>query len=142
MRFVVDTNILFSYFWKDSITYKLLMNSHLELLSPEFALEEIKKHEKEIMLKTLLDIKKLTELREELVLAIDFVPIVDYKEKLSDALSFCPDKHDVDFFALALKLKSPIWSNDVSLKKQNKITVVSTQDLLNNNEFVEKISSD
>ena len=41
MRIIVDTNILFSFFWKKSILKELLNNPSLELFSPEFALEEI-----------------------------------------------------------------------------------------------------
>ena len=51
MRIVVDTNILFSFFWKDSHTRKLLINANSKLISSEFALEEIRKYSKEIIIK-------------------------------------------------------------------------------------------
>jgi len=38
MEFVVDTNVLFTFFWEGSFTKKLLVKQELELFSPEFAL--------------------------------------------------------------------------------------------------------
>jgi len=40
-----------------------------------------------------------------------------------------PDPNDLMYFALALKLKCPIWSNDKELKKQNEVIIYSTEDL-------------
>ncbi|MBS3095717.1 hypothetical protein J4231_03480, partial [Candidatus Woesearchaeota archaeon] len=48
-----------------------------------------------------------------------------------------PDPNDLDFFALALKLDLPIWSNDNLLKKQNTLNVFSTLDLLKKTEFAD-----
>ncbi|MFT4305189.1 MAG: PIN domain-containing protein [Candidatus Woesearchaeota archaeon] len=128
MKFVVDTNILFSFFWKNSVTYKLLLK--LEVYSPECALEEIKKYEKEIIKKTGLSKKEFNELRKELVIAVDFIPIEDYKSKLKEALKICPDENDIDFFSLCLKLNLPLWSNDKLLKNQKKIIVLNTYNVL------------
>ena len=128
MKFVADTNILFSFFWKNSVTYKLLLK--LEVYSPEYALEEIKKYEKEIIKKTGLSKKEFNELRKELVIAVDFIPIGDYKSKLKEALKICLDENDIDFFSLCLKLNLPLWSNDKLLKNQKKIIVLNTYNVL------------
>lgn len=48
MKIIVDTNILFSFFWQESLTRKLLITSNLELISSEIALEEIEKYSQEI----------------------------------------------------------------------------------------------
>ena len=59
------------------------------------------------------------------------MPLKDLKEYLKEAESISPDEADVSYLALALKLTIPILSNDKDLKKQNKIKVYSTQDILN-----------
>ncbi len=41
-----------------------------------------------------------------------------------------PDENDIIYFALALKLKCCIWSNDKALKRQDRIMVLSTKELL------------
>ena len=51
---------------------------------------------------------------------------------MKEAEKITPDKKDVLYFALALKLRCGIWSNDKKLKTQNKIKIYSTEDLLKN----------
>ena len=137
MELVVDSNILFTYFWKNSITRKLLMKMNLRLFSPEFALEEINKYKKEIIKKTKIKEKHFYDLKKDLAIAIEFLPLEEYKKFLKNAFKISPNPNDCDFFALALKLKLPIWSNDSLLKNQNKIKVFSTSDLLQKQEFFE-----
>jgi len=130
LELVVDTNVMFSFFWKDSTVKKLLMDQDLLLFAPEFALEEIKKYENEIIRKAKITKKEFNFLREELAIAIEFIPLKDYNNYLKKSLDFSPDENDVDFFALALKLKIPLWSNDKLLKKQNVVRVLETKDVL------------
>lgn len=139
MRLIVDTNILFSFFWEGSITHKLLFKQDLELFSPQYALEEINKYKKEIMRKSRITDKRFKQLREDLAIAIVFVAEKDYCDQLKEGLALCPDPDDADFMALALKMKLPLWSNDKHLKKQKALNVVSTSDLLNNPEFQDTI---
>jgi predicted nucleic acid-binding protein len=40
------------------------------------------------------------------------------------------DEKDTHYVALALKLNCPIWSNDTDLKKQNKVKIYNTKELL------------
>ena len=47
-----------------------------------------------------------------------------------DAKHISPDVKDVPYFAAALKLKIPIWSNDAALKqKQDAVKVYSTKEV-------------
>lgn len=48
---------------------------------------------------------------------------------MPQAQSITPDKYDQDYFALALKLGCPIWSNDKALKGQKRIKVYSTKEV-------------
>ncbi len=137
MELVIDTNVLFTFFWKKSIARKLLMKMDLKLFSPEFALEEINKYKSDILKKTKISEKEFKESRSDLAIAVEFISLEEYKEFLKNASKISPDPNDADFFALALKLKIPLWSNDLLLKKQNKVKVVSTSDLLKKQEFFE-----
>ena len=130
MKFVVDTNVLFTFFWKKSFTRKLFLNQDLELVSPEYSLEEIEKYSNEIIEKTGLSKKEFSSIRRELALMVEFIPLEEYSKYLKEALKICYDKNDIDFFALSLKLECPIWSNDKEFKKQNKIEIYSTKDIL------------
>jgi len=141
MKLIVDTNILFSYFWKYSITRRVLMSQDMELFAPEFALEEINKYKKDIMNKNNLNDEEFEHIRFNLAIAIQFIQIDEYTKTLKTALKISPDKNDIDFFALAIKLKLPIWSNDAKLKKQNKIGIIPTAELINRPE-IKKILKD
>lgn len=62
---------------------------------------------------------------------IKTVPNEETEKFIQEAKKFCPDPNDIDYFALALKLKCPIWSNDKVLKtKQKFLTIYSTEDLM------------
>jgi len=130
MKLVVDMNILFSFFKKYSFTRRLLVNPGLELYSSEYALDEIKKYLDEIMLKSKIDIHVFELYRRILFWFVRFVPISEYKNFKSKAESITPDPNDTQYFALALSLKCPIWSNDKRLKKQKIVKIYSTDDLL------------
>lgn len=131
MKFVVDTNVLFTFFWKNSFTKGLLVDQDLEFFAPEFALEEINKYSNEILEKTSISLEKFKELRTDLAIFVEFIPLEEYKQFLPEALSLIPlYPDDADFLALALKLKLPIWSNDSHLKRQSKVKVYSTSELL------------
>ena len=98
MKLVVDSNVLFTLFWKNSIFSKISLRQDLELFAPEFAIEEINKYKKEIMHKTKISEKELL--------------------------------NDIDFIALALKLKVPLWTNDKLIKKVKDINILNTKELI------------
>lgn len=137
MKFVVDTNILFTFFWKDSFTKGILIDQNFQFFSPEYALQEINNHEDEIIGKTRISKEKFDKLRHDLAICVEFIPIEEYKEFLKESSLLIP-KHqdDIEFLALALKLKLPVWSNDLHLKEQNKIKVYATK------EFVDLLKSE
>jgi predicted nucleic acid-binding protein len=114
MDFVVDTNVLLTFFWKDSVFQKLSMNQDLDLFSLEFALDEIDKNSDEIMKKSRLSLIEFKDFKKELFKIVIFVPLKEYKS----------------FLALCFKLESVLWSNDKQLKKQSKREVLSTSEII------------
>lgn len=52
---------------------------------------------------------------------------MEYYQESSDT---SPDPDDKMYFALALKLNIPIWSNDKELKKQKRVKVYTTEELI------------
>lgn len=129
MKFVVDTNVLFTFFWKESFTKGILIDQDLEFFSPEFALREVNEHRDEILKKTGISPEEFKRLRTDLAICVEFIPLEEYSEFLQRASSI-PDPNDVDFIALALKLDLPIWSNDPHLKEQSEVKVFSTKELI------------
>ena len=130
MKLVVDTNILFSFFWRESFTKKLLLTPIVELYSPNFAVEELKKYSEEIIKKTKIDKSEFFVGLRKLKKIVKFVNRDEYFDFIKGAEKISPDKKDVDFLALCMKLDCFLWSNDLVLKKQDKVRVVSTEEIV------------
>jgi len=130
MLLVVDVNILFSFFKKVSFTRKLLTNPDLKLYSPEYALDELNEHLDEILSKAKINIGVFELYKAILPYFVKFAPVSVYKDFKNSAELIAPDPDDTQYFALALKLGCAIWSNDKLLKKQDKVTVFSTSELI------------
>ncbi|MBS3159244.1 hypothetical protein J4436_00480 [Candidatus Woesearchaeota archaeon] len=130
MKIVVNTNILFSFFWQKSLTRKLLITSSLDLISPEFALFEIEKYSQDIIEKIKITKKEFDVRFKELKEIVEFVDKKEYYQFLKDAEIISSDKDDSDFFALCLKNSCFLWSNDLILKNQKKVEVLSTKDII------------
>jgi predicted nucleic acid-binding protein len=130
MKAVVDTNILFSFFWEESLTRRMLVTSSYQLISPKIALDELVKYKEDIIKKTGINVREFKNYFSELKQIIKFVDKVDYGDFIEDAIKISPDKKDADFFALCLKESCFLWSNDNLLKRQSRINVFSTKEII------------
>lgn len=130
MKFVVDSNILFTYFWENSTTRTLIKNKELDLYAPDFALDEIKKYESEIKRKAKLTKEAFNSIRVDLAMQITFIYLDEYKEFLQQAAGLIEDANDIDFLALALQQECPLWSHDKGLKRQDKVKVLGTREVI------------
>lgn len=130
MKLVVDSNVLFTFFWKNATATDLFVFQDLELYTPQFTLEEIEKYSAEIIKKAQLSQKDFLDIKKELQLLISFVPLQKYSSSLEKAITISPDPDDVDFFALALEMNSLIWSNDKKLKDQNTVKIMTTKEII------------
>lgn len=132
MLLAVETNILYSFFWKNSPTHELLKSIVLEyeLVSPEFALKELYKHKEEILFESKISASEFNELIKLLSTFVEFLKISEYAEFVEEAKSLFPAHlKDVDFFALSLKLNCSLWSNEKLHKEQSRVEVFNTDEL-------------
>lgn len=129
MDFVIDANILFAALIKDSDSIELIFNENMHLFAPEFLFEEFNKHKEEILNKTKRNTQEFNEILEILKMIITIVPKEEFYSLMKEADIISPDKDDVAYFALALNLKIPIWSNDKKLKSQKRIQILNTQEI-------------
>lgn len=139
MKFVVDSNILFTFFWKNSTLKEILLKEEAELFSPEFALEEINKYSSEIIKKSGLTKNEFEKKKKELIEQAGFISLNEYSDFFQNAKllakTFSEKEKieflkDIDFFALALKLGFSIWTNDKLFKKQLRISVFTTREII------------
>ncbi len=129
MNLVIDANIIFACLIKEGKTHELFFNENLHLYTPEFFFTELEKHQKEIISKTKRTEQEYAELFKAVKKKISLIPIEELLPTLEEAEKTSPDPDDIAYFALALKLKCPIWTNDKQLKKQDEVKIITTEEL-------------
>jgi predicted nucleic acid-binding protein len=130
MMLVVDANILFSALIKNSVTAKLLFEESFNLCTPEFIIEEFFKYEAMLIKKTSRTKEEFIQIMHALKEVITVVPKEEYSKLMKEAEAISPDKKDALYFALALKLRCGIWTNDKRLQGQKKVKIYSTRDVM------------
>lgn len=132
MKLVIDTNILVSFFRPNPVS-ELISKSNLLgifLFSSVYNIEELKKNKSDVLKYSGLNSKGFDDKLPELLSVIKICPDELAKEFEKEAKSISPHDKDIPIFALALKLSCAIWSNEPSFKKQSRVKVLSTRDMI------------
>ena len=129
---MIDTNVLFSFFKRDSTTRRLILCISLDtpIYAPEYLLDELRSYSTLIRRKAHLtheDFERVLTLLRKYVTFIDYESYADF---LDIAIRITPDPKDVDFVALALKLNAILWSNDKGLKSVPVLEVLNTREII------------
>lgn len=135
MDLVVDANVLFAAFMKDGTTRRILLTktpSPLKLYTAPFILEETYKYKGLLARKAGLNEDEVMELILELISASNIEIIKDKELDVfkDEAIRVSPRRNDAPYFAVALCKGCKIWSNDKPIRKQDKVAVISTKELL------------
>ena len=130
MDLIIDANIVFAALIKEGFSSKLILNDNLNLFSTDFLVEETERYLFNLLEKSKRDVRDFIRFEEIIHEKIKIISRLEFSNLLEEAKNFCPDSGDLLYFALALHLNCPIWSNDKKLKEQNRIKVYSSHDLL------------
>ena len=132
MELVVDANILFSLLIasKHSKQADFFFSEELKLYAPERILVECKEHLSEISKKAGLGEKDIELLITLFSAHVELLSFAEFSAYLPEAKKVSPDPADVEYLAVALKLRCALWSQDKQLKSQSVIKVLSTSELL------------
>jgi predicted nucleic acid-binding protein len=129
MKLVIDSNILFSFFKKESQTRRIItLFDVFEFYTPKSRIDELVNHRKEICRKAKISEKDFDRIVLELRV---FIEVVDEKEAavfFKQAQKLAPHIEDAPLFSLALLLGCGIWSQEKAFKRQEKIIVYRTED--------------
>jgi predicted nucleic acid-binding protein len=133
MKIVVDVNPILSALIKDSSSRKIIVNPKFEFHFPEPALQKIRKYKSYIIEKSgLSELEYLVMLYTLLnfITLVSTEKILQYWREAKEIMGHI-DPEDVAFIAASLSNeKVPIWSDDAHFKKQNKIVIFTTKDLI------------
>ncbi|MBU0757200.1 MAG: hypothetical protein KKF44_03990 [Nanoarchaeota archaeon] len=102
----------------------------IELFAPQLLFTELHNNKSEIIDKSKLNREQFDWLYTILRNNIIIVPEEDFLNFKDKAKIICPDTKDIVYFALALYLSCPIWTNEKKLKEQKEIKVYATHDLI------------
>lgn len=130
---VVDANVLFSFFKEDSSRRKLVINLSVlgeELISPQYCFDELAGDKERVKRYSGIDDEQFSKLLSTLEMFILPVSETEYSEFAHEAETLAPHQKDVPYFALALLKNCPIWSDEKTFKKQGKVKVATTSELL------------
>jgi predicted nucleic acid-binding protein len=130
MKLIIDNNVLFSLMKPDSVASRIFSFLSCEFIAPSFILHEFEKYKEECLKKSRLSKKDFEDRKSEILSHINFIEFSEYKEFIKEALKGLIDEDDSCYIALGLKIQAPIWSNDKDMKKQEKVTILSTEDLI------------
>lgn len=133
MNIIIDSNILFSALIKDSITRRIILEYDDHFLFPSYIFIEMKRHKKELLKKSKMKEKEFEKLLEIILKKVVIVPsevLKPYSNEAADIVREI-DPDDVLFVACGIAYhNSVIWSDDKALKKQDKVTVLDTQEIM------------
>jgi predicted nucleic acid-binding protein len=133
MDLVVDTNIIFSFFRENPVRTIIIESESygLRLFSPAHLIDELKDNIPELVKYSKKSPSEVESIIDELKMHVLIVPSLQYLEFKDKARPLAPHKSDKDlpYFALALKLDCPIWSNEPGFKEQTKVGILNTEDL-------------
>jgi predicted nucleic acid-binding protein len=101
---------------KKGKTEEILLEPDLHLFCPEYIFEEFDKYKGEILMKTKRADKEYDDVCNIIKAKIKTIPNEETEKYMVEASLISPDKKDVDYSALALKMKCGVWSNDKLIK--------------------------
>ncbi len=133
MFLVVDANILFSFFNPESSRRLVIKNRSklgFKLISPDLAFAELLKDKEKIKKYSKIGELEFIILFSLLEKLIESIGKLQYNEFIPKSRELSPHIKDVPYFALALHLNCPIWSDEIAFKKQSKVKVYSTSELV------------
>ncbi|RZN40074.1 MAG: hypothetical protein EFT35_03345 [Methanophagales archaeon ANME-1-THS] len=131
---VVDANRVFSTLLSKGGAFDVFLASKLlkrfEFIALEYLFQEIGMHFDELVERSKLSSEELTKVFRFVKEEIEFIPFEEFKEYAGEAEEIAPHVKDLQYFALALASECGIWSDDKAFKKQSRVKVYSTEELL------------
>lgn len=126
----MDANVPISILIAKGSKHELFFSEHIKVNSPDRVLFDTGKHWKELSEKSKLSEKDLELEFSAIRQQLNIFSFNDLSKWMKEAVEISPDPDDAEYFALALKLNCPIWSEDKLLKRQDKIEVFNTLELI------------
>lgn len=130
MKVTIDANILFTCLIKDGETRRIWFTKNIELFAPKFVLKEFLKYRKIIYSKFKGSKEDFSNLLENAMAEIKLADDEELVSYLQAVKTLTRDEKDWLYLACALKEDTIIWSNDKEFKKQKRIKIKTTEEMI------------
>ncbi len=133
MIIILDSNILFAALIKDSTVRSMIYQLNTNLIMPEVVLDAVRRYKHELVPKSKLSEDEFEEILRLLLNCLRIIPneqILLYRNEAWELVkNHSPE--DVMFLACTLAFEGSIlWPDDKKLKRQNKVIVLNTSEIL------------
>ncbi len=133
MRLVLDTNIMLKALIRNSKVRAVLLGPAHQFLIPEYGIEETRRHVALVAKKSGLSEGEVNVVFDALLSNMELIPSRKTLGKWEEAERVMAgiDREDVPFLAAALSTTCDgIWSDDAHFRRQKRVKVWSTKDVL------------
>jgi predicted nucleic acid-binding protein len=133
LKFVLDTNVVLKALIRDSVVRGIILTSNHEFLIPEFLIEEVREHLDVVARKSGLSKKEANSVLGTLMARVSIVKTGRIMSKWDEASAVMEkiDRNDAAFVAAAMSEDCDgIWSDDRDLRRQMKVRVWTTKDVV------------
>ena len=133
MRIILDSNVLFSALIRDSTTRRLILEYDGLFLFPSYIFYELEKYKFELLKKSGMTKSDFEKILNILIAKVEIVPEEVLKNHKTEAIAIVKDidLDDAVFIACALAYpESILWSDDKKLKKQNKVKIINSSEMI------------
>jgi predicted nucleic acid-binding protein len=133
LKFVLDTNVILKALIRDSVVRGIILGSNHEFLIPEYAIHETRKHLDVVAKKSGLSVVEINSVIDVLLTNVRVIPADEVLSKWKEAEEIMArvDEDDVPFVAASMSVNCDgIWSDDKHLRRQGKVKVWTTKDVV------------
>ncbi len=133
MKLIVDTNRIIAALIKDGLARAIVSSKNIEFYTPDYVLDEVKKHFDYIIRKSGMTKENIELLFLLFMQNIRTILDKEIKVKIKEAIKIMKDIDINDAPILACALAMPndgIWTEDKHFEQQNIIKVWKTKDLM------------
>jgi predicted nucleic acid-binding protein len=129
--YVVDTTIIVSWLLNPrKLTGKIVRSLELDLYTPYKAIDELWRHQSEW--RTRRRGFQISQFIDALQYYVNVVPVDGHWEESRRAADLMEpiDPNDSEFLALAMRMRTPLWSQDKHFEAQKVVKVVTSAEIL------------
>jgi predicted nucleic acid-binding protein len=130
MKLIIGGTAIFELLKKESLAAKVFFNKNIQLYAPEVLIKDIENYTEIIKTKTGRSAFEFEKFMSLLRKRIRKVRLQNFKHYISSAQQITTHEDEQIYFALAMHLKCPVWTNDLQMKGQRHILAYTTQEVL------------